>query len=388
MTLTQLAIAIAIQTGNIHIDRIRITAPCTHTPTGKMVYVDEADLGLVACAATANQKTLKDGGEKAYIRSKDISDSTGLAGMIEVHCCPPLVLQKHNLFGHGVLQDYVYAILDLTTRRLKIDVDPFDRQQWKAGGVSITEIHLTANFGCPASAVLPIIQAVDENNTHGKQRKIPTCITLDHAKIRRSTHHALTIYDKAKELSSRFKKPGRYQTKLIEEAAKGIRAEVKLYSQGLKQLDLGYVSRWRDVDVAGLFFQFLKKYKLQYAVQRLLTEDELASLTRPERNAYTLWLKEVPIRDQYCRTTAYKITKAILDKTGINVSGNRRPEALPDLNLADIFTRENVLPVPAWAMGTEYYSPPEKRLRGISNVRVDPSAVDERIYAYGEWRVV
>ena len=107
--------------GGIHIDRIRIKASCTHVPTGKIMYFNDEEFGLIPSGATANQKALKDGGEKAYIRSKDINARTGMAQFIEIHCCPPLVLQKHNLFGHGNLQDYVYAILDLATKRLGIE---------------------------------------------------------------------------------------------------------------------------------------------------------------------------------------------------------------------------------------------------------------------------
>jgi hypothetical protein len=369
------------QTANIHIDRIHIYAPCSHKPTGKVIYFDEDDLGMIPSAATANQKTLKDGGEKAYMRSKDISGRTGIASMIEIHCCPPKILQKHNLFGHANLQDYVYAILDIATKRVGILVEPDDREQWKMGCVTLTEIHLTGNFGRPAGMSLPIIDAIDDNNSYGKLRKIATCITLDKGGKRRSTFHALTIYDKMLEMMSHsdWKKPGPYQCMLLAEADKGIRAEVKLYSQVLKHRKLGYVSRWRGVDVAALYFEYLDKYKLQYAIQRLLTEDELACLTRSERNAYTLWLNRVAIKDQYSRTTAWKITKAIEGKTGINIGGNRRPEALPAIDLSAIFTPENVLPVPSWAFGTDYYVPPSIRTRSISNVPVDPEQVDDDV---------
>lgn len=311
--------------------------------------------------------------------------------MMEVHCCPPLVLQKHNLFGHADLLRYVYEIMDLLTKRLGIEVDPFERDEWRRGGIGITEIHLTANFGCPRDDVLPIIQAVDENNSKGKHRDIASMISLGYTPERRSTFDMVTVYDKKLELMSRWKKPGPYQLMLIEEAAKGIRAEVKLYSQGLRHRELHYVSRWKDVDVAALFFECMGKYKLRYAIQRLLTADELYMLSNSERKAYQLWLHGVPIAEQFTRSTAWKYAKNILEKTGIDVRGSRRPEALPEIDMASIFVPENVLPVPAWALGTEYYFAPEQtRLRrlGIMGVPVDADVVDEVIMLDGEPYVI
>ncbi|KAB8050753.1 hypothetical protein GCN74_26775 [Janthinobacterium sp. FT14W] len=357
---------------NVHIDWIHIYAPCEHVPTGTLVYFDDKSVDhLVPTAAAANQKVLKDGGDEAHIRSKEINGRTGMASMIEIQCCPPKVLQNHNLFGHGDLQSYVYQILNLAAARLGIKVRPEDLMSWQRGDVSLTEIHLTANFGRPAGMSVPIIQAIDDNTESRKRKPLPSWIILDKGKKRRSTFGALTIYDKMLEMLSHreWRKPGPYQTKLLAEANRGIRAEIKIFSQGLKHYDLGYVNRWGDVDIPTLYFEYLDKYNLCHAVQRLLTDDELVCLTRSERNTYTLWLKGVDIKDQCSRTTAWKITKAILKKTGIDVSGKRRPEKLPDIDLRDIFTPKNVLPVPSWAFGTRCFVAP--RGYGISNVPVD-----------------
>jgi len=352
---------------SVHIDRIRITAPCTHRATGKIIYFDEGEFGMVAAGgATANQLTLKDGGDRAYVRSKEVGINE-IAYMLEIHCCPPQVLQKHNLFGHAVLKDYVYTILDLVTKRLNIEVDPMERAEWLRGGVSITEAHLTGNFGCSSSLITPIIQAIDDNNPIGKVRKIESCITLDRGSKRRSTYHALTIYGKAEQLRAAFyrenrrKKLGPYQTKLVAEARDTIRAEVKLYSEELKKLDLGYVMRWDDIDANALFFHFFEKYNVSYAVQRALTDNEMDVLTKKERNAYLLWLKGIPLRDQFSRTTAWKYAKNVYDKTGVDLSNARAPQDQPEIHLADIFRLENLMPIPQWAIGTPYYFPPQMK---------------------------
>lgn len=361
---------------NIHIDKIRIQAPCYHKPTGRLVYFDEDAFGLVAVAASSSQAPLKEGGERAYIRSKDVNGRTGMANVIEIHCCPPLVLQRHNVFGHQNLQTYAYEILDLATAHLGIDVREEDRDEWRRGAVGLTDIHVTGNFGCPHSAIVPLIDAVDDNNPAGKRRPLPTWITLDNGTAKNSTFHALTIYGKHEELKRKaaFRSPGPVRKKLLAETYNAIRAEVKIRSDGLKHMDLGYVSRWKSVDVSALFFDIFSKYNVTYAVQRLLTDYELQCLSRAELGAYRQWLLGIDIEDQYARTGAWKITKSIYDKTGIWVKSKKRPVAVPDLNLREVFSPENVLPVPDWARGTEFYS--ESRGYGISKVPVDWSEVD------------
>ncbi|MFZ6656551.1 phage/plasmid replication protein, II/X family [Undibacterium sp. TJN19] len=346
---------------NIHIDKVKFIAPCTHRPLGKTMYLDQDDLGFVSFSATAQDISLKDGWETIHVRSRQINDGTGSAEMIEIHCCPPLVLQRHNLFGHSDLQSYIYALLNLITRKLDINVDPFDRMEWDRGGIKITEAHLTTNFACDESLILPIIQAIDENKTQGKQRIIPTSITLNGGIKRRSTFHALTIYGKAQELRERFKNPGEVRRRLIVEAEKGIRVEVKLYSQSLKTLDLNYVMRWKDIDIADLFFNHLDKYKLPSSIQLAITDSALALLSKPEKNIYNYWLSGADLNSQFARTTVWKHTKSILKKTGIDISGNRRPVEHSNIDLNRIFSRENTLPIPDWAIGTEYYFSPDQK---------------------------
>ena len=364
--MTPIQKAVAIQTVNIHIDKMRITADCTHSPSGRVWYFDAPDLGQVVPAngASPTMLTLVDGGGRAHVRSTQIDDN-GLAHALEIHCCPPKVLQKHNLFGHSVLQDYMYVILDLVTAFLKIDVDPLDRAAWKAGQVKITEIDLTGNFAIPFGSLVSIIDAIDENNRIGKNRRSLTWIKLDRGSVERSDFHELCIYGKSEELMAQFyaankcKRLGPYQTKLVEEAKKGIRAEVKLRSALLKERDLGFVSRWRNIGVAALYFELFETYSVKHAIQQLLTEGEMEALSNKERCAYILWLNGLSLEEQgFCRTSVWKYENSIRDKTKIDVSGHRRPVKLPAIDLRDVFTPENVLPVPEWAIGTPYYFPP------------------------------
>lgn len=71
------------------------------------------------------------------------------------------------------------------------------------------------------------------------------------------------------------------------------------------------------------------------------------------------WLNGTAVKDQFkSRSTVYKYINEITRKTGIDVDGNRRPEALPSIDPAELLTPANVLPVPDWAHGTHCYVPP------------------------------
>ncbi|WP_321894612.1 phage/plasmid replication protein, II/X family [Paraburkholderia heleia] len=354
------AYATSNQQPGVFIDRIKIKAPCTHRPTGKVLTYFDEDLGVeITVGATAVKRALQDGYDAMQVRSKEFSKDGSLAYFIEIDCCPPKVLQRHNMFGHAVLQDYVYEILDRVTSRFGIEVSDDDREEWLRGGVGITEIHLTANFTCPREHVVKIIDAIDQNNLQGKQRKHRTCITLGFTGKRRSKYHVLTVYDKYVELLEKFKNPGPYQTKVLAEAAQGIRAELKLFSMELAQLKLQYVMRWADVDVAALFFEFFVKYKVAHAIQAFPAHEPLKRLTTKERNVYQLWLAGVDVKEQFAsRTTVLKYVEAIQQKVGVNVGVARRPEGKAVIDLKQVFSAANVRPVPGWAFGTPYFSPP------------------------------
>jgi hypothetical protein len=344
----------------IHIDKICVTGPCRHKPIGKVFYDHNEEVGPVAMGARPRSKQLKTGAEEAFMQSKDIQDD-GFAYKFEIHCCPPKVLQKHNVFGHSSILSYIYAVFDHAMRALGIEADPEDREEWRKGCVWLTEVHLTGNFGCHAQHIVPIIDAVDENNAEGKLRALKTCITLGCTGKRRSKYDMLTLYGKKEQLVSEWKRPGLFQKNLIQAVTDSIRGEIKLYSMGLKDRKLQYAANWRDVDVASLFFEIFATYKVVYAIQPLLTEDELATLNKAELRVYRRWLSGEDLKDQFSsRTSAWKYTKSIKEKTGMDISGQRRPEALSKIHLGEIFCPDNLLPIPDWLFGTEHYCPPNQ----------------------------
>lgn len=370
------AYAICNPQSGVFIDRIRITAPCLHRPLGNQAEWRDADTGLISHAAGGIQQALEEGHADVYVQSKQVSRELG-ARAILIDCCPPKVLQGNNVFGHAVLQDYVYEILDRVTRVLGIAVRSEDRAMWRAGNVHLTQIHLTANFTCPRDLIVPIIDAVDFSNRSGKQRILPTWMTLGLTPKGRSTYHCVTLYDKLAEMGEKPHPPTINHHRLWAEAGKGFRVEIKLYSQGLKSLskslggiDLESVANWARVDVPALFFHVFDKYEIVHAVQPVPTTAQIGLLKLKELCAFANWLLGRSVKDQFSnRGTAGRYVKVILEKTGVNIGVDRQAEVQPSVDLGKLFSPESVRPVPDWAVGTRCYSPPS--VSSATNAEVD-----------------
>lgn len=346
------------QPANIHIDRFRVTGPCTHSVLGggQWEYID-FDSGEIRHAGNGLNGKLDHPDSQFYVRSRSVR--AGMAGQLEIHVCPPKLLQRHNVFGHGNLHDYVCRIFDLLTHRCHISVDPQERQYWLDGLYWLTEVHLTANFACQRELLQPIIDAVDQHHGKGKHRNGDSEISLGFTRKRRSTHHVLTLYDKYQELQQHWRKPGTLQQRILADFRHALRVELKLYSQGLAYLQLQSGRAWWDLDLTELYFRGLRHYRLRHAIQRLLTDDELVMLTLPERNVYEAWLHGRDVKSLFrSRSSVHKYVGSIERKTGINILSHRRPERLPVVDLAELFSPGNVLPVPAWAHDTACYVPP------------------------------
>ncbi len=345
------------RTGNIHIDRITVCGPLDHPHLGEGFYKALDDTSTVLVGASAFKPRRIKTADDTYVRSKEVQPN-GRAYSLEIDCCPPKLLQKHNFFGHGDVLDYTNAVFDQQTDKHGLYVGADQRQEWRTGEVGLTEVHLTGNFYCPQYTQIPIIDAIDKNNREGKHRDDESCISLGFTSSRRSEHHGVTVYAKGVLLEKNWPRPGKHQGDLIALGNLSIRVEIKLYARILRDLELNYVMRWADVDVDALFFMMLTRYDIRNAIQRLLTPDEEAMLTRAERRAYVLWLNGEDLRDHYSRSTIHNYVTAVREKTTIDMRGARRPEKLPLLDLCEILTPANMVPIPDWAINSPYYWAP------------------------------
>lgn len=347
--------------GHIHIDRFTLNGPLEHDSLGKLFYTYEPFLGqMVVAGASAytpkRRKNPKPG--DIYIKSSVVGDDER-ASRILFDCCPPQVLQGQNVFGHGNLLDYGYAIFLQQLARHNLTATPEEHAWWKTGrAISVSVVHLTGNFWFPPHLKTMLINAIDEANKSGKHRDIESCITLGFNASRRSTHQGACIYNKHLLLLKEWSKPGVYQGKLIELADGSIRIEVRLYEGGLTTRELKSASCWADVDVDQLFFDVLSGFNVGNAIQPLLTGDEEKLLTKVELITYLLWLHKHDLRELLSVSTISRHSRAIKQKAGVDIVSDRRPERLPALDLSDILRVENIVPVPDWLIEAGRYWPP------------------------------
>lgn len=346
--------------GHIHIDRFTLNGPLEHDSLGEKFYRDDPDLGIIVAGASAytpkRRKNPRPG--DIFIKSSMFGHDER-ANRILFDCCPPQVLQGHNVFGHGNLQDYCYAVFLLQLKRHGLTATPEEHEWWKTGrAITVSEVHLTGNFWIPPHLKMMFINAIDEANKSGKHRAIDSCIALGYTASRRSAQQGACIYNKAPLLLKEWSKPGVYQGKLIELANGSIRIEVRLYEGGLTSRELKSASCWADVDVDQLFFDVLSGFNVGNAIQPLLTGDEEKLLTKAELITYLLWLHKHDLRELLSASTISRHSRAIKLKAGVDILSDRRPERLPALDLSEILRVENIVPVPDWLIEAGRYWAP------------------------------
>lgn len=352
--------AVQPQTGHIHIDRITVIGPLEHDPLGELFYSkDYLDQPIVKGASAYTPKRKRNPlPDDLFIKSSSFADNE-LAYRLLFDCCPPQILQGHNFFGHADLLDYAYTIFDRQLVKHGLTATAEERGLWRTGKlINLSQIHLAGNFWFPAHEKMMFLDAIDRANRSGKHRDIESSISLGFTALRRSTVQTLCVYDKLALLLKQWSRPGHYQTKLMELADGSIRIEVRLYAHGLKQRQLTSVAAWANVDVNALFFEVLSEFNVGNAIQPLLTPDEQKDLTNTEKVTYTLWLLNQDLATLLSPSTIHRHQKTILAKTGIDIDGHNRPLRLPAIDLSEILTPANVVPLPDWALESGRYWAP------------------------------
>lgn len=348
--------------GHIHIDRITVNGPLEHQPIGETFYWKDPIAGVIAAGASAytpkrRRNPLPD---DLYIKSSDIQ-SNEMAYRLLFNCCPPQQLQGHNIFGHGDLLDYVNTILERQLAKHGRSISEVERDLWRSGRrITVSDIHLTGNFRIPAHLKAMTFDAIDQSNRSGKHRDIASCITLGFNETRRSNHHTVCLYDKFALLTKEWTKPGTYQSALMDLVDGTIRVEIRLHEAGLSHRNLKPVEAWADRDVDSLFFELLAGYDVTNSIQPILTEDEVKMLADKEAIMYLLWLHGEDIGKLFSKSTISRHSRSIFAKTQIDILSHRRPEKLPQLDLRQVLTPENLVPVPSWLQGTDRYWAPSR----------------------------
>lgn len=348
------------QQGHIHIDRLTVNGPIEHTPLGELFYKDTGDLGMIPVGASAHTPKLRKNPlpDDVYIKSSEVQP-TGLAYRLLFDCCPPQILQGHNFFGHSNLLDYAYTIFDRQLLKHKLTATDIERAHWRTGKlIKVSQVHLTGNFWMLSHLKPMLINAIDEANSSGKHRDIETCITLGFTEARRSTQQTACVYDKFALLDKHWKKPGEYQAKLKVLADGSIRVEIRLYKDGLVYRGLNSAAAWENLDVDALFFELLAGFHIANAIQPLLTPYEEEQLSPSELITYTLWMHNERLERLLSASTISRHARAIESKVNIDIRSHRRPEKLPELDLKELLSPANLVPLPDWAAASGRYWAP------------------------------
>jgi II/X family phage/plasmid replication protein len=346
--------------GLVHIDKLKVVLPCVHPSLGSKKWkLFDTDTGEIRLAANRQAGSLDYHESTYFVHSKKVQPD-GTALELELDICPPKMLQRHNVFGHNNLIQYVLQAMDKLVKEAPcfqdVTIRPEDRLLWKRGSFQVIEVHLTANFGCPREQILPIIRAIDAANDEGKHRNFITSISLGFNGAKRSANRVATVYDKYFEREGVWKQQGDTRQKLLKFIQNSIRVEVKLFSALLKKNSLTLGAQWKDIDVDALFFRELAKFNLWTTSQRVLTPEELRELNAVQRNAYIAWIHGTDFSDLFdTRQTAAKHAKTILDVVGVDIRQPKRPKALEAIDTSKTFVRENILAVPDWLRNSPYF---------------------------------
>jgi len=105
----------------------------------------------------------------------------------------------------------------------------------------------------------------------------------------------------------------------------------------------------------------------------LLTEDE-EKLLKAELITYALWLLKQDLLRLWSVSTIFRYSRAIKQKVGVNILSNRRPERLLALDLSEILTVENIVPVPGWLIEAGRYWAPGRYER----LAREPESIEAR----------
>lgn len=343
--------------GHVHIDRMTFSGPLDHEPKGELIFKHHPDYGLIPVGASAltPQRRRNPTPVDMFIKSHQVQMDERAYAM-RFDCCPPQILQGHNFFGHQDIRDYAYSIFDMQTSKLGIPVADDERACWQSGRlIHTSQVHLTANFWIPSHLKRPVIDAIDAANSRGKHRDIETCISLGYNASRRSTHHTACIYDKWALLNSLWTSPGEYQRLILPMAMDSIRIEMRLHEGGLAARSLKALRNWEGLDIDALFFELLASYNIRNAIQPILTPHEESELSKPARIMYLLWLYGEELEPLFSRSKIWTYQQEIKEVTTLDIKSHRRPDALPVVDLSEVLTPQNIVPLPDWAVESGRY---------------------------------
>lgn len=166
-----------------------------------------------------------------------------------------------------------------------------------------------------------------------------------------SRYWVLVFYDKHLELLQRRPKglSDREYECMLSLAEGVLRVELRLNSKWLSARELDRLAAWENLAHGNLFMSFLTKVGVDRpTVRPTLTEDEEQILSNVEKRDLALWLKGGDLRKWMDRRTFLKRASSLKRKIGVYIDRPNRPRKADQIELAQIFRKEALLPHTYW----------------------------------------
>lgn len=294
------------------------------------------------------------------------SVQTRAQGLLWISGNPAKWMQGHNLFGSDDLRGLVEATMVRIVQLLKLTPQVSDFAAWRTGAYELLRVDCTAMWTLPKRHdVRAWLRAVETQAKSRHGRAISTGGTVYFGK--HSRRWALKFYAKGDELMAKAKGHKlpfeiAQRDRLIDYADNKLRGEVTLRSMQLKKLGLDRASAWDFGTTHSVLLNHIAS--VQMAEQFSLTPDTLDGLPPRLVLVYEAWKRGKDLRQMFAIRTFYRYRKELL-KHGIDINVRQPPEPENVIPLVRVLRPEAIAQVPDWAVGTDLYFEPKRRVQKV-----------------------
>jgi II/X family phage/plasmid replication protein len=274
---------------------------------------------------------------------------------------PAKWFQGHNIFGSDDLAGLVREMLFRICNAVGIEPSDGNRLAWQLGAIKLLRVDVTRSYMLNGLAqVRNALRSLDAT-AHMKHRGrgVFSGDSLIYGKGSRRA--SFTLYAKGAELLRHSLPMLLADTSLMSYAQGLLRAEARLLSLQLKELQLDQVMHWSDNSASELHQSFIDR--LHIAEAAMLDAHLLEGLSPRLQLAYNSWREGHDLRAMLPRKTFYRYRTELL-KAGIDLAVKQERTG-PDLaNVVPLRTVFHAYPavVPDWAIGTPLYFEPRAKV--------------------------
>jgi hypothetical protein len=341
------------------IDLLDIRIYFQHKPFGTLRFLKREDGtdGVTKCL-TKNVNLYDDG---AVIHVTSLNNGKKIA----IRCCPPKVLQGHNIFGTNNVIGLANKLIKYVLAALGLNASQEQVNAWERGEFEIQAIDITHRFAVESHPLVSRLITHLVRTTSLRFRPTPICPGIGVRMLAPCRQANWLFYDKLLEFEDKRKKEAKYLRALIgknsdtdaienllrQEASMNMRAELKLEKNYLKENRLSHGSAWGRGKAKEIYFQELELLRLGVIPSVEYAKVLLDRLTEPKlRQTFIVWFHGENLSTYGNRQTLRGRQNAILNAVGIDILNDAMPLKNPPLNMADVFDADNVLPdFPEWA---------------------------------------